>query len=58
MRERRTTPNSCVRRRFRAGDRLVSYGRAASPLAAEDGSYSYGAAGNVTRIERDGKPSG
>ena len=47
-----------VRRRSRAGDRLASYGRAASPPAAEDSSYSYDAAGNVTRIERDGKPSG
>ncbi len=39
------------------GDRLASYGRAASPLAADGGSYTYDAAGNVTRMERDGGPT-
>jgi len=39
------------------GDRLASYGRAASPLAADGGSYTYNAAGCVTRIERVGKPT-
>jgi len=39
------------------GDRLASYGRAASPLAADGGSYTYNAAGCVTRIERDGRPA-
>jgi len=46
-----------VRRRSRAGDRLASYGRAASPLAAGGGSYTHNAAGCVTRIERDGRPT-
>ena len=39
------------------GDRLASYGRAASPLAACGGSYTYDAAGNVTQIVRDGSPT-
>ncbi len=39
------------------GDRLASYGRAASPLAAGGGSYTHNAAGCVTRIERDGRPT-
>ena len=34
------------------GDRLSTYGRAASPLAAV-GSYAYDTAGNVTRIVRE-----
>ena len=35
-------------------DQLATYGRAASPLAADGGSYTYNAAGCVTRIERGG----
>ncbi len=38
-------------------DQLATYGRAASPLAADGGSYTYNAAGCVTRIERDGRPT-
>ena len=48
MRERRTTPNSCGRRRFRAGDRLASW---------TGGAYTHNAAGCVTHIERDGRPT-
>ncbi len=48
MRERRTTPNSRVRRRFRAGDRLASW---------TEGSYTYNAAGCVTQIVREGSPT-
>ena len=39
------------------GDRLASYGRAASPLAADGGAYTYDIAGCVTRMERDGGPT-
>ena len=43
------------------GDRLVSYGRARSPSAPQlvdvCGVYSYDAAGNVTQIVRDGRPT-
>ena len=35
------------------GDRLATYGRAASPLSAENGSYTYDTAGNVTHITRE-----
>ena len=41
------------------GDRLASYGRAGAPRAPQsaEGAYTHDAAGNVTRIERDGKPT-
>ena len=39
------------------GDRLASYGRAASTVPPHSGAYFYDTAGNVTRIERDGKPT-
>ena len=38
-------------------DQLATYGRAASPLAADGGAYTYNAAGCVTRIERAGRPT-
>ena len=53
----RTEDGETITYTLGAGDRLASYGRAASPLAADGGSYSYDAAGNVTRIERDGRPT-
>ena len=37
------------------GDRLASYGRAASTMPPHSGAYTHDAAGNVTRIERDGR---
>ena len=39
------------------GDRLVSYGRAASTMPPHSGEYFYDTAGNVTHIERDGSPT-
>ena len=39
------------------GDRLASYGRAASTMPPHSGAYTHDAAGNVTRIERDGRPT-
>ena len=39
------------------GDRLASYGRAASPRPPQGGAYTHDIAGNVTRIERDGRPT-
>ena len=41
------------------GDRLASYGRAGTPRAPQsaEGAYTHDAAGNVTRIERDGRPT-
>ena len=39
------------------GDRLASYGRAASTMPPQSGAYTHDAAGNVTRIERDGRPT-
>ena len=41
------------------GDRLASYGRAGAPRAPQsaEGAYTHDAAGNVTRIERDGRPT-
>ena len=41
------------------GDRLASYGRAGAPRAPQsaEGAYTYDTAGNVTRIERDGRPT-
>ena len=39
------------------GDRLASYGRAASTMPPHSGAYTYDTAGNVTRIERDGRPT-
>ena len=57
MRERRSTYHNRFRRRFSVSDRLASYGRAASPLAAGGGAYTHNAAGCVTRIERDGRPT-
>ena len=41
------------------GDRLASYGRAGAPRAPQsaEGAYIHDIAGNVTRIERDGKPT-
>ena len=40
-----------------AGDRLASYGRAASTMPPQSGAYTHDIAGNVTRIERDGRPT-
>ena len=39
------------------GDRLASYGSAASTMPPQSGAYMYDAAGNVARIERDGRPT-
>ena len=41
------------------GDRLASYGRAGTPRAPQsaEGAYTHDAAGNVTRIEREGRPT-
>ena len=39
------------------GDRLASYGRAASTMPPHSGAYTHDTAGNVTRIERDGRPT-
>ena len=39
------------------GDRLASYGRAASTMPPQSGAYTHDIAGNVTRIERDGRPT-
>ena len=41
------------------GDRLASYGRAGAPRTPQfvEGAYTHDAAGNVTRIERDGRPT-
>ena len=39
------------------GDRLASYGRAASTMPPHSGAYTHDIAGNVTRIERDGRPT-
>ncbi|MBQ6328348.1 MAG: RHS repeat-associated core domain-containing protein, partial [Kiritimatiellae bacterium] len=41
------------------GDRLASYGRAGAPRAPQsaEGAYTHDAAGNVTRIKRDGRPT-
>ena len=53
----RTEDGETITYTLGVSDRLASYGRAASPLAADGGSYTYNAAGCVTRIERDGRPT-
>ena len=50
----RTEDGETITYTLGVGDRLASYGRAASPLAAGGGAYTHNAAGCVTRIERDG----
>ena len=53
----RTEDGDTITYTLGAGDRLASYGRAASPRPPQGGAYTYDAAGNVTRIERDGRPT-
>ena len=53
----RTEDGETITYTLGAGDRLASYGRAASTMPPHLGAYTHDAAGNVTRIERDGRPT-
>ncbi|MBQ6142128.1 MAG: RHS repeat-associated core domain-containing protein [Kiritimatiellae bacterium] len=55
----RTEDGETVTYTLGVGDRLASYGRAGAPRAPQsvEGAYTHDAAGNVTRIERDGRPT-
>ena len=53
----RTEDGETITYTLGAGDRLASYGRAASTMPPHSGAYTHDAAGNVTRIERDGRPT-
>ena len=53
----RTENGETITYTFGSGDRLASYGRAASTMPPQSGAYTHDAAGNVTRIERDGRPT-
>ena len=53
----RTEDGDTITYTLGVGDRLASYGRADSMNPPQSGSYAYDAAGNVTRIERDGRPT-
>ena len=53
----RTEDGDTITYTLGVGDRLASYGRAASTMPPQSGAYTHDAAGNVTRIERDGRPT-
>ena len=53
----RTENDETITYTLGVGDRLASYGGAASTMPPHSGAYFYDTAGNVTRIERDGKPT-
>ena len=53
----RTENGETITYTFGVGDRFASYGRAALTMSPHSGAYTYDAAGNVTRIERDGRPA-
>ena len=56
-RRTRTENDETITYTLGVGDRLASYGRAASTMPPHSGAYTHDAAGNVTRIERDGRPT-
>ena len=53
----RTENDETITYTLGVGDRLASYGRAASTMPPHSGAYTHDTAGNVTRIERDGRPT-
>ena len=55
----RTEDGETITYTLGVGDRLASYGRAGAPRTPQsvEGAYAYDTAGNVTRIERDGRPT-
>ena len=53
----RTEDGDTITYTLGVGDRLASYGRADSMNPPQGGAYTHDAAGNVTRIERDGRPT-
>ena len=53
----RTEDGDTITYTLSVGDRLASYGRADSMNPPQGGAYTHDAAGNVTRIERAGRPT-